>query len=93
MKQGKKLGSKWTLAKNTITINKNMKACVYIKYTQNGKTVIKKTSGFVFDKTAPKVSVTKKGKLKVTDSVSGIKKITVDGKKSKQRYKTFRRKA
>ena len=84
VKKGSKVNNnKWKLVKNQIVIKKDMKACVYVKYTQNEKKVIKKTKGFVFDKTAPKVTVTKFRKLSVRDSGSGVKKITVDGKKVK----------
>lgn len=88
VKKGSKVNSnKWKLVKNQIVIKKDMKACVYVKYTQNEKTVIKKTKGFVFDKTAPKVLVTKSRKLSVKDSGSGVKKIMVDGKKVKNGVK------
>lgn len=81
VKKGKKMSSKaWKTVSNSVSIKTNMTACVYFKYTQNGKTVIKKTSGFVFDKTAPKISVSTKGKLTVKDTGSGIKKITANGK-------------
>ena len=80
VKSGKKVTSKWKKVNKQITIKSTTKACVYIKYTLNGETVTKKTKGFILDKKAPKISVSKAGKLKVTDKNSGIKSIK-DGKK------------
>ena len=54
---------------------------VYIKYTlADGKTIQKKTTGFVLDTKAPTVKVAKNGKITVTDNASGVKFIK-DGKK------------
>lgn len=80
VKSGKKVGKTWKKVNKQITIKSNTKACVYIKYTLNGKTVTQKTKGFILDKKAPKISVSNSGKLKVTDKESGIKSIK-DGKK------------
>jgi hypothetical protein len=80
VKSGKKVGKSWKKVNKQITIKSTTRACVYIKYTLNGKTVTKKTKGFVLDKNKPKISVANSGKLKVTDKDSGIKSIK-DGKK------------
>lgn len=83
VKSGKKVSSKaWKKVNKQITLKTNMKACVYIKYSLNGKTVIKKTKGFVIDKKAPIIKFIN-GKLSVKDTGSGLKKVTVNGKTAK----------
>lgn len=84
VKKGKKASNRaWKNVSGKIIIKKDMKACVYIKYTLNGKLITRKTTGFVIDKTAPQISVSKKFKLRVVDNGSGVKKIMVNGKKVK----------
>ena len=84
VKKGSKYNSKkWKQLKSSVVIKSDMSACVYFKYTDGKKSVIKKTNGFVFDKTAPKISVSKTAKLSVKDNGSGISKITDNGKKIK----------
>lgn len=83
VKSGKKVSSKnWKTLNKSVVIKTNGKMSVYIKYTlNNGKTIQKKTTGFVLDTKAPTVKVAKTGKITVKDSVSGIKSIK-DGKKT-----------
>ena len=87
VKSGKKVGKNWKQVNKQILIKSDMKACVYIKYTLNGKIITQKTKGFIIDKKKPKIKVSGK-RLKITDQGgSGIKSIKVDGKKVKNNCK------
>lgn len=81
VKNKKSLSKKgWKKLNGSVCLKSNMKACVYIKYKDNdGKFITKKTNGFILDKTAPTVKI-KRNKLYVSDNLSGIKKITDNGK-------------
>lgn len=82
--KGKKLGKSWKSTKGAVTLKKS--GVVYIKYTLNGKEVIKKTVGVIIDKKKPSIKVSGR-KLKATDKGSGIKYIKVNGKKVKNNSK------
>lgn len=81
--------AKWKAAKNGKIVVKNAKNCnLYIRVSSNGYTSIYKTNGFTVDSTAPCVKGVKNGKMykhavtiRVSDTVSGIKSITLNGKK------------
>lgn len=86
-KGGKLNNSKWKRVNTKVSITKEMKACVYFRYKMDGKYVVVKSSGFILDKTAPIVDVdTSTHKLKVTDSLSGVSCIKVNGRKVKNGY-------
>lgn len=91
VKSGKKVSSKgWKKVNRTITINSSVKAAIYIKYTSNEKTVVKRTKGFVLDTEAPSVKVSKTGKIIAKDNLSGIKSIK-DGKKTVKNNSTLKK--
>ena len=77
VKKGKKLGNSWKKLKSRVVLNTS--GIVYIKYTLNGDTIVKKTNGIIVDTKKPIVKIVGK-KLKVTDKESGIKSIKVNGK-------------
>lgn len=92
VKKGNKVKkTAWKTVKNNIlTIKKETKLSqIYFKYKdKDGKEIVKKTVYFAIDKSQPKTNiknVTYYKKVKVTfkDSISGIKKATLDGKKIK----------
>ena len=91
VKKGNELvmsNSAWKGAANgKITIKNTKAARLYIRATVNGFSTIYKTSGFVVDSSAPTVKGIKNNKtykkavtIKVTDSVSGVKSIKLNGK-------------
>lgn len=88
--RGKKKTKHWRkVTKNTVLVKKQGEWQLYLRFTTlNGKKIEKKTNGFVIDWTAPDVSGVKNGKtyshtvkLQCKDLVSGIKKVTLNGKK------------
>lgn len=90
VKYGKKINDKrWKHIKKNqkISFKKQGKYCVYFKFTNKGKIVVKKTTGFYIDTKAPTVNITKDLTVKVSDSGSGIQSIKVNGIKVKNGYK------
>lgn len=98
VKKGKKYNKNkgWKkVSGKTIKITKNIKnAVVYIKYVSKaGKTTIQKTKGFTLDKKKPVVTGVVQNRiyhtsvlLKFSDSISGIKKATLNGKAIQNNY-------
>lgn len=91
--RGKKKTKYWKkVRKNSVLANKQGDWRLYLRFTTlNGKKIEKKTNSFVIDWTAPDVSGAKNGKtyshtvkLKCKDLVSGIKKVTLNGKKCRK---------
>lgn len=92
VQKGKKVKTKnWKVVKeNRITLKNNrVESVLYIRYTDNtGNIKLKKTKGFVLDKTKPivkgvkhKKTYKKPVKLQVLDKLSGIGNVTLNGKK------------
>ena len=83
VKSGKKLSAKnWKTLKKSVAIKTNGKMSVYIRYKlKSGKTITKKTTGFVLDTKAPTIKVARSGKITVIDNLTGVKSIK-DGKKT-----------
>lgn len=81
--------AKWKAAKNGKIVVKNAKnSNLYIRVSSNGYTSIYKTNGFTVDSTAPTIKGVKNNKMykhavtvRVSDNVSGVKSITLNGKK------------
>ena len=90
--KGKKKTKKWKkVTGKTISVKKQGDWQLYLRFTTaSGKKIEKKTNRFIVDWTAPDVSGIKNGKIysgavkfQCKDSVSGMKKITLNGKKCK----------
>lgn len=86
VKHKKKLSEKnWKKMNGSVSLKSDMKACIYIKYkNSDGKIIVQKTNGFTLDKTAPSIRI-KHNKIYVTDNLSGVKKITDNGKTIKNK--------
>lgn len=99
IKKGKKVTSKWTTVSNgKLNFKKIGKYVIYIRFiTVNGGEFIERTNGFIVDKTKPSISgiansKTYKGTVKIRckDSLSGIKTVTLNGKKIAKNYTVSR---
>lgn len=93
VKKGKKKSKKWkTMKNNQVVLKKQGCYVMYLRFTtMAGKKIIKHTNGFVLDKSKPviqgiknKKSYHKKVTISYEDSLSGIKKATINGEKLKK---------
>lgn len=74
----------------TIRVASNKKCRIYIRAIADKYSKIYRTNGFIIDTKAPKIAGIRNGKtykksisIRVSDKVSGIKKILINGKKTK----------
>lgn len=93
VKKGKRKSLKWkTMKNNEVILKKQGCYVLHLRFTtMTGKKIIKHTNGFVLDKIAPVILGVKNKKIypnRVTvnykDTLSGIKKATINGKKLKK---------
>lgn len=93
IKKGKRKSPKWkTMKNNQVVLKKQGYYVLYLRFTtMTGKKIIKHTNGFVLDKTAPvifgvrnKQIYPKRVTVNYKDTLSGIKKATINGKKLKK---------
>lgn len=93
IKKGKRKSSKWkTMKNNQVILKKQGYYVLYLRFTTiTGKKIIKHTNGFVLDKTVPviwgvkhKKTYPKRVTVNYKDTLSGIKKATINGKKLKK---------
>lgn len=81
----------WIVANNnTITIKNEGIGCLYLKLSINENEKIYKSTGFIIDKSSPVIKGVKNGAkyktsktLSFSDKISGIKKVTLNGKNIK----------